>query len=36
MVIGGLLVGFGTRMGNGCTSGYAIVDPHGFGYPLVQ
>ena len=24
MVIGGLLVGFGTRMGNGCTSGHGV------------
>ncbi len=24
LVIGGLLVGFGTRMGNGCTSGHAV------------
>ncbi len=24
MIIGGLLVGFGTRMGNGCTSGHGV------------
>ncbi len=24
MVLGGLLVGFGTRMGNGCTSGHGV------------
>ena len=24
MVIGGLIVGFGTRMGNGCTSGHGV------------
>ena len=24
MVVGGLLVGFGTRMGNGCTSGHGV------------
>jgi uncharacterized protein len=24
MLIGGLLVGFGTRMGNGCTSGHGV------------
>jgi uncharacterized membrane protein YedE/YeeE len=24
MVIGGLLVGFGTRLGNGCTSGHGV------------
>lgn len=24
MVIGGLMVGFGTRMGNGCTSGHGV------------
>lgn len=24
-IIGGLLVGFGTRLGNGCTSGHGIV-----------
>ncbi len=24
LIIGGLLVGFGTRMGNGCTSGHGI------------
>jgi len=25
VVIGGLCVGFGTRLGNGCTSGHGIV-----------
>jgi uncharacterized membrane protein YedE/YeeE len=24
MILGGLLVGFGTRMGNGCTSGHGV------------
>ena len=24
MIVGGLLVGFGTRMGNGCTSGHGV------------
>jgi len=24
MMVGGLLVGFGTRMGNGCTSGHGV------------
>ena len=24
MIIGGLIVGFGTRMGNGCTSGHGV------------
>ncbi len=24
MVVGGLLVGFGTRLGNGCTSGHGV------------
>ncbi len=24
MIIGGLLVGFGTRLGNGCTSGHGV------------
>ena len=24
LVVGGILVGFGTRMGNGCTSGHAV------------
>lgn len=24
MIIGGFLVGFGTRMGNGCTSGHGV------------
>jgi len=26
MVIAGLLVGFGTRLGSGCTSGHGVVD----------
>ena len=24
LIVGGLLVGFGTRMGSGCTSGHAV------------
>ncbi|MGJ3247183.1 MAG: YeeE/YedE family protein [Elainellaceae cyanobacterium] len=24
MIVGGLLIGFGTRMGNGCTSGHGV------------